>query len=231
MGKQLSIYSQLGVEEEGGKLTGAAADIVADLSLFAVLDALAERGVVTGEDTSDAGGEHDVLVGVLVVGQGGCLLGQVSDVAVGEHSVGSLGQVNVRKVELGQLVRSVEVDVVEDIEGAGDEASESTAALLVIGGGESVDESEADTLVVGSTGLNSGDGSISSIVSSRLIIFFRLLFKVVGCGASLVHGDHTLGGVLLVLSSDSVNVDAFSFEKSELLRGHVGLETARERWG
>ena len=209
MGKQLSIYSQLGVEEEGGKLTGAAADIVADLSLFAVLDALAERGVVTGEDTSDAGGEHDVLVGVLVVGQGGCLLGQVSDVAVGEHSVGSLGQVNVRKVELGQLVRSVEVDVVEDIEGAGDEASESTAALLVIGGGESVDESEADTLVVGSTGLNSGDGSISSIVSSRLIIFFRLLFKVVGCGASLVHGDHTLGGVLLVLSSDSVNVDAF----------------------
>ena len=207
MGKQLSIYSQLGVEEEGGKLTGAAADIVADLSLFAVLDALAERGVVTGEDTSDAGGEHDVLVGVLVVGQGGCLLGQVSDVAVGEHSVGSLGQVNVRKVELGQLVRSVEVDVVEDIEGAGDEASESTAALLVIGGGESVDESEADTLVVGSTGLNSGDGGVSSIVSSRL--FVTLLFKVVGCGASLVHGDHTLGGVLLVLSSDSVNVDAF----------------------
>ena len=209
MGKQLSIYSQLGVEEEGGKLTGAAADIVADLSLFAVLDALAERGVVTGEDTSDAGGEHDVLVGVLVVGQGGCLLGQVSDVAVGEHSVGSLGQVNVRKVELGQLVRSVEVDVVEDIEGAGDEASESTAALLVIGGGESVDESEADTLVVGSTGLNSGDGGVSSIVSSSLFIFFKLLFKVVGCGASLVHGDHTLGGVLLVLSSDSVNVDAF----------------------
>ena len=209
MGKQLSIYSQLGVEEEGGKLTGAAADIVADLSLFAVLDALAERGVVTGEDTSDAGGEHDVLVGVLVVGQGGCLLGQVSDVAVGEHSVGSLGQVNVRKVELGQLVRSVEVYVVEDIEGAGDEASESTAALLVIGGGEPVDESEADTLVVGSTGLNSGDGGVSSIVSSSLIIFFLLLSKVVGCGASLVHGDHTLGGVLLVLSSDSVNVDTF----------------------
>ena len=131
--------SQLGIEEEGGELTAAVADIVADTSLFAEGHAFTVRSPGAGEDTNDAGGEHDVLIGVLVVHKGRVLLGHVSSVTVGEHSVGGLSQADVSQVEFGKLVWHVEVNVCEHIESAGHAFSERVTAVSVEGGSEAID--------------------------------------------------------------------------------------------
>ena len=146
--------SQADVEQGGGELGGARADHVAVTLFLTFSDAASKIGHRVDHGADNTGGDNDVLVGVLVVGENGEIFEESADIAVGVDDVGSLGQANVRDVELGSVLGKPDLISVQDGETIADSLGETGTAVLIEARGEAIDEAEEEEFVVISLRVN-----------------------------------------------------------------------------
>ena len=134
----------------------------------------------------------------------------MADIAEGVDSVGSLGEGDVRKRELAELSRIVDVDVVEDSEATADSLGETATAVAVETTSRAIDDAEEHFFVVsgrvrGACGFCTAIGIIG-VLNARIII---VISQVDGLRAG---SGHVGGGSALMLSGlvvDSLDVDVF----------------------
>ena len=100
------------------------------------------------EGATDAGGKHDVLLVVFVVGQDHELGDEMADITVGVDNVGCLGEADVSKRELAELSGIVDANVIEDGEGTADSHRETATAVSVETTSSAVDSADKQIFVV-----------------------------------------------------------------------------------
>ena len=210
------LSSQGSIKKGRGKIQSAVANIVTVLFQLALSDAIHSIGENVDEGASNSRNEDHVLLPVIEINQFLEVGHEMADIAESVDLVGGLGERDVGDVELSDLSRVVNVNVLEDGETRLNWLNETTAAVSVVLRDEAVNGTDEEALPVGSSvkdllldGLwvefiKKGANWVSDI-------FFWLLSESLSSSTVGLEKRLSLGTVQGVLLIESVDVDTFLY--------------------
>ena len=192
-------YSKAGIKEDRGEFSVAGTDHVAVSPLFAFRSAVGKLTNGVDKGATNTWENDDILIWVLVIGEGSELRCQRASIAKSVDDVGSLSETNGGNVELGGVLGQPNLPRVHDWKSIADSLGKARSAILVEARGEAIDDSNQKGLIVSRVVSDEIRSRLRGNV--RLTKFRRLSSMVSKVGSSL-------RSVVSSLCGDSLDVDA-----------------------